>query len=93
MTTCCVQGAGSTSSAMSPLLDTLASASYLKKTFGVPCEAKTLAKLRCVGGGPVFRRFGRLIRYERDALDAWAVCRLSPPLRNTSEAGNLSVNQ
>ena len=70
----------------SPLLDTSSSAVFLKATFGVPCEAKTLAKLRCVGGGPKFRRFGRLIRYDRQELELWARNRLSQPLRSTSDA-------
>ena len=69
----------------SPLLDAGNSANYLKTKFGVPCTIKTLAKLRCIGGGPVFRRFGRLIRYEPNDLDAWAQSRLSGPLRSTSD--------
>ena len=68
-----------------PLLDTSSSAVFLKATFGVPCEAKTLAKLRCVGGGPKFRRFGRLIRYERKELEFWARNRLSQPLQSTRD--------
>jgi hypothetical protein len=31
----------------------------------------TLADLRCKGGGPVFTRAGRLIRYRKAWLDAW----------------------
>ena len=31
----------------------------------------TLAKLRCVGGGPRFYRVGHSIRYMRDQLDQW----------------------
>ena len=86
-------GSDDTTSRPTPLLDTFASAAYLKSELGVPCEAKTLAKLRCVGGGPDFRRFGRMIRYERDALDIWAARRLSPPLKSTSQTGHRSINQ
>ena len=68
-----------------PLLDASGSANYIKTKFGVPCASKTLAKLRCTGGGPIFRRFGRLIRYEPHDLDAWAQGRLSQPLRSTSD--------
>lgn len=31
----------------------------------------TLAKLRCVGGGPVFAKFGRAVVYDRTDLEAW----------------------
>lgn len=45
---------------------------------------RTLAKLRCVGGGPSFRRFGRRIVYERGELARWARSRLSPSFTSTS---------
>lgn len=35
-------------------------------------SAKTLARYRVSGDGPVFHRFGNRIRYRRAALDAWA---------------------
>jgi hypothetical protein len=31
----------------------------------------TLAKLRCTGGGPLFHKIGRAVRYAPEALDAW----------------------
>jgi hypothetical protein len=31
----------------------------------------TLADYRCKGGGPVFAKSGRLVRYRRSWLDAW----------------------
>lgn len=31
----------------------------------------TLADLRCKGGGPVFYKAGRLVRYRKSTLDAW----------------------
>ena len=37
-------------------------ATYLREKFGHG-SVKTLAKLRCLGGGPVFRKFGRLVLY------------------------------
>ena len=40
-----------------------AAAEYLRQRWGIPCSEKTLAKLACVGGGPVYRRFGRIPRY------------------------------
>ena len=38
-------------------------------------SAKTLARYRVSGEGPVFNRFGNRIRYRRAALDAWADAR------------------
>ena len=35
-------------------------------------SAKTLARYRVAGSGPVFHRFGRRIRYLREDLQAWA---------------------
>ncbi len=47
-------------------LDTQQAARYLG------LSAKTLARYRVTGDGPVFHRFGNRIRYRRAALDAWA---------------------
>ncbi len=65
------------------LLPPPAAAAFLAER-GCQTAPKTLAKLRCVGGGPEFRRFGRKIVYETSALLKWAEARISPPLRNTS---------
>jgi excisionase family DNA binding protein len=43
----------------------------------------TLAKLRLYGGGPVFTRIGRVIRYRRSDLDRWMSEKL---VRSTSDA-------
>jgi len=59
---------------------------YLAEAHDVPVARATLDKLRSVGGGPEFERFGRAIFYQRDALDRWVAGRLSPPLSSTSEA-------
>ena len=61
-----------------------AASEYLKTKYGHGA-AKTLAKLRTVGGGPEFRKAGRLVVYTRNALDTWAIGRLSRPLRSTSD--------
>ena len=42
-----------------------AAAEYLRAHWGIPCAEKTLAKLACVGGGPVF--FSTLAQIERVA--------------------------
>ena len=52
---------------------------------GFPTAKATLAKLRCVGRGPTFRRFGRHILYAPSDLHAWASQRISTPLSNTSQ--------
>jgi hypothetical protein len=62
-----------------------AAAEYLRARYGHG-SSKTLAKLRCIGGGPPFRRIGRIIVYEPPGLDEWALSRMSAPLRSTSEA-------
>ena len=61
-----------------------AASEYLKARYGHGA-AKTLAKLRCIGGGPEFQKAGRVVVYKREALDKWAESRLSRPLRSTSE--------
>jgi hypothetical protein len=51
-------------------VDTEAAARYLG------LEAHSLECYRSVGGGPVFHKFGRYVRYAVDDLDAWAeTCR------------------
>jgi hypothetical protein len=58
---------------------------YLKEMWGVNCAPSTLAKYAVLGGGPAFRRVGRIPVYTTDDLDAWVVSKLSPPVRSTSE--------
>lgn len=53
---------------------------------GCTTASATLAKLAVVGGGPEFRRWGRIPLYEPDALDRWIEGRLSPVLTSTSDA-------
>jgi|CryBogDrversion2_11_1035321.scaffolds.fasta_scaffold01504_5 hypothetical protein len=53
---------------------------------GFTIAPKTLAKLRCIGGGPNFLRFGRRILYDPNHLMTWALSKTSPSLSNTSEA-------
>jgi hypothetical protein len=53
---------------------------------GFPVAPATLATKATRGGGPPFRRFGRIPLYRwGDSLD-WAASRLSPPIRSTSAA-------
>jgi hypothetical protein len=62
-----------------------AAAEYLREQRGIPCSAKTLAKLACIGGGPVYRLFGRIPLYTCPDLDTYADSRLGKPVRSTSE--------
>ena len=60
-------------------------ASVVLSTLGVSRTPSTLAKLRVLGGGPNFRRFGRAIKYTRTDLESWVHENLSRPLRSTSD--------
>ena len=52
---------------------------------GFPVRSATLATKASRGGGPLFRRFGRIPLYRwGDSLD-WAASRLTPPIRSTAE--------
>jgi hypothetical protein len=65
-----------------------AAAEYLREERGIPCSEKTLAKFACIGGGPIYRRFGRIPLYLIADLDAYAEAKLSKPIRSTSEYGD-----
>lgn len=58
---------------------------YLRVTHGVRRAPNYLAKLRVVGGGPTFAKFGRHVLYTPGALDAWVQQQLSAPLHSTSD--------
>ena len=46
---------------------------------GTPQSTKTLGKLRCVGGGPKYQKFGRKPLYTEVWLEEWVKTRLSDP--------------
>jgi hypothetical protein len=58
---------------------------YLRRTYGYGAE-RWLAKLRVKGGGPIFRKVGRLVVYTENDLNVWAKSRLSAPRHSTSES-------
>ncbi len=60
-------------------------AQYLREKFGVGSPA-TLAKLATLGGGPIFRKNGRIPVYLAEDLDRWASARIGAPRRSTSDA-------
>ena len=61
-----------------------AAGEYLKTKFGFG-SARSLAKLATMGGGPVYRRAGRLIIYLPADLDEWATAKISEPQSSTSQ--------
>jgi hypothetical protein len=50
-----------------------------------PCSPKTLAKLAVVGGGPPFRKAGRVPLYSETSVDAWAASKIGPLVHSTTE--------
>jgi hypothetical protein len=62
-------------------------ANYVTTIYGIPCSPKTLAKLACVSSnGPPFRLAGRFPLYPTSGLDAWALAKIGPLVRSTSQA-------
>jgi len=62
-----------------------AAAEYIRARWGIPCSDKTLAKLACIGGGPAYRRFGRIPLYTVEDLDQFAQANIGKLVRSTSE--------
>ena len=56
---------------------------------GYKTAPRTLAKLASVGGGPVYRSFGRRVVYAEPDLIAWAKSRTSGPKVSTSEVSDV----
>jgi hypothetical protein len=54
---------------------------------GYKTAPATLAKLACIGGGPLFESFGRRPLYREADLLAWAASRTTGPRRSTSDPG------
>ena len=53
----------------SPFLSTAQAAFY------VGLSRRTLEKMRVTGGGPIYRKHGRYVRYHIDDLNAWSEAR------------------
>src|SRR6188472_1878898 len=64
--------------------DTRAASAFLTAS-GYTTAPATLNKLRCIGGGPVFEKFGRRPLYSKTALLEWVRARTTHPLRSTSD--------
>lgn len=52
---------------------------------GFPTAGSTLATKACRGGGPPYQLYGRKPLYRWGDACAWAVSRLSAPMRSTSD--------
>jgi hypothetical protein len=68
-----------------PYLRRAQAATYIKSRWGIPCSHAYLHKLASIGGGPEFRRAGRWPLYREADLDAWALSRITGPLRKASD--------
>ena len=64
---------------------------YLRNR-GLPVAVATLAKYVTVGGGPQYRKFGRMVRYTKDDLITWVARRLSGPTDHSSMASSLETS-
>ena len=61
-----------------------AAGEYLKSKYGFGSE-RTLAKLACIGGGPIFQKAANAAIYKPEDLDAWALAKIGAPQRSTSD--------
>ena len=60
-------------------------AAYLTEKWGIPTSPRTLAKQACIGGGPAFRKAGRIPLYAEEDLDQYAREKIGRRVRSTSE--------
>jgi hypothetical protein len=60
-------------------------AAYVREKYGLSCSPAYLEKLGSVGGGPLYYRVGNRVAYDPADLDAWALSRISGPLRKASD--------
>lgn len=59
-------------------------AAYLCAKYGFGA-ARTLAKGAVTGDTPAYQKAGKIVLYTRDALDVWAMSKIGPMRRSTSE--------
>jgi hypothetical protein len=65
--------------------------SELLTEHGTPVAAATLTKLRCIGGGPEYIKFGRKVRYLPSRGREWAACRKSFQKSTSENVGRASA--
>ena len=58
---------------------------YLLDHWQIERRPATLAKLRSIGGGPLFQKTGRTVSYHQDDLDAWALAMRGPRFSSVAE--------
>jgi hypothetical protein len=69
-----------------PRLTRREASEYLKMKHGISYSPQTLAKLACIGGGPVYRKIGtKTVAYDINEVDQWAKAKIGEPISNTSE--------
>jgi hypothetical protein len=59
-------------------------ADYLQSKYGFGAMA-TLAKGAVTGDTPYYRKAGKMVLYTKTSLDEWALKKIGPPQRSTSE--------
>jgi hypothetical protein len=59
-------------------------AEYLRSKYGFGAMA-TLAKGAVTGDTPYIRRAGKMVLYTKASLDEWALKKIGPPQRSTSD--------
>jgi hypothetical protein len=59
-------------------------ADYLQSKYGFGAMA-TLAKGAVTGDTPFYRKAGKMVLYTKASLDEWALKKIGPPQRSTSE--------
>ena len=69
---------------MEQFLDPSKAAAFLAEE-GRKVSKATLAKWRCLGGGPARQKFGRFDRYRTDSIREFAAARVSAKVRSTSD--------
>jgi hypothetical protein len=63
-------------------------ASYLRNKFGFG-SVRTLAKGVVTGDSPVYQKAGRVVLYTPEALDAWALAKIGPPQKSSSDVNSV----
>jgi hypothetical protein len=62
-------------------------ADYLQSKYGFGAMA-TLAKGAVTGDTPYFRKAGKMVLYTKASLDEWALKKIGPPQRSTSDGSD-----
>lgn len=69
----------------SELLNRHQTARYITARWGFPCSPATLATWATRGGGPLMVKNGVHVLYNKFDIDTWALERMSPQRRSTSD--------